>query len=117
TSRCFGRLVVAGVLLFLDYDIAKSRYCVVTFNDLYIDKESDQETIARYMRKAFFLYGLPGSGNLSEDEKNTLEIHLSNFERDCLKKWWRNFFLHTLLYNGNFTDANRRFLKKQYGFE
>ncbi|SER34835.1 type 1 glutamine amidotransferase family protein [Neolewinella agarilytica] len=117
TDRCFGRMVVMGLLLFLRFSIVEARNCVTSFSDKRLANPGEPETAIRFLRRSFFIYGLPGEGRLSSLDKMSILEKASDFERDCLPKWWRDYFLHSLLFNSNYNDEHRRYLREYFEFK
>lgn len=114
TARLFGRIVVAGSLLYLNYSIPEVCHIVRTFSDQHGSREYEAESYVRFLRKSFFLHGLPMIGPLNAPERENLLAGLSNFEVEYLKKWWRDFSLHEMTHNGNFLKEEKHFLRDHY---
>jgi hypothetical protein len=114
TDRCFGRMVTLGLLLYLRFNITDAKNCVTNFTDERRTHPGEPETAIRFLRRSFFIFGLPGEGKLNTMDKSRVLEMVSDFERDCLTNWWRDYFLHTLLFNGNFKEEHRSYLREYF---
>lgn len=111
-DRIFGRILVAGILVYLDANYTEVRTILRTFSlrrAKHIDKE---ESAVKYLRQAFFLSNLPNTVPQTKAERRKLLHSLSKFERDLLNRWWLNYTHHILFEITLFEQEHKHYLKK-----
>lgn len=110
--RMFGRIACIGMLLHTEMTYSEICHVLRTFTMPSSRNPMDTETAVRYLRKAFFLYGLPSSHYPHDRESDRiLWENLSSFEREYLEEWWINFTNHELLMHQSYSDAEKAIIK------
>lgn len=113
SSKIFGRITLAGMVLALGFDSIKSRSVLTRFDP---SEKSNHKTLTvdtAYLRHAFFLAYLPENSLLDKDQSSKLWYGLSDFERVFLSRWFHRAVANDLCANGNFSDDEYRFLKER----
>lgn len=115
-TRLFGRIVTAGMLIYLDTTYSMVREALRTFSLRGGYTEESEESAVRFLRQAFFLPNLPNSVPENRKERKRLLYSLSDFERTILHRWWLQYTHHILFVNERFTDDHIKYLKEIMGW-
>lgn len=114
--RQFGRLIAAGMLVFLETDYSSVREILQTFSFNRNGNGDREDSAIRFLRDAFFLPNLPNSSvPRTKVERRKLLHNLSDFERSLLNRWWLQYTHHILFENRLFEEEHINYLKKILG--
>lgn len=111
--RIFGRLVAAGMLVYLETDYQTVRQALRTFSFNGRQNGENGDSAVRFLRQAFFLANLPNTtAPQTAPERRRLLYSLSDFEHTILKRWWLQYTHHILLENHLFQDKHIKYLNQ-----
>lgn len=114
-SRLFGRLVAAGMIIYLDTDYCSIRQ-VLRHLSFDVRPDDNEETAIKFLRTAFFIANLPNvsAPALPSERRKVLE-GLSEFEQERLRDWWLHYKEHVLFEKNFLTDQHKAHLKQKMG--
>ena len=115
-TRLFGRLVAAGMLIYLETNYSTVREALRTFSARQLPGLESEDSAVRYLRQAFFLRNLPNSVPQTRSERRKLLYSLSEFEKKLLNRWWLRYTHHILFENSLYNEDHIRFLKQKLGW-
>lgn len=98
-SRQKGRFLVAGMYIFLEFDLITIKNLITNYNFTYQPYGLNVETTSKFIRKAFFLSGLKQAPLIGKNKKQEFLLHLSQFEKESLLTWWEYYIKHELQSN------------------
>ncbi len=111
--RIFGRLVAAGMLVYLETDYQTVRQALRTFSFNGRQNGENGDSAVRFLRQAFFLANLPNTtAPQTAPERRRLLYSLSDFEHTILRRWWLQYTHHILLENHLFQDKHIKYLNQ-----
>lgn len=116
TDKFFGRIVLAGCLIFTDFDYPKINFLLRNFSDASgIDPELDRRrNLLAFLRHSFFIAHMKDYAPHSESERKAIFADLSEFEKEMLRDWFIRHVNHGLLVSNGISEEHRKYLSDLY---
>ncbi len=112
--RLSGRIVTAGIYIFLIFDEYASIHHILKNFSFGTDQDFiEEESALKFLRRAFFIKGMKNSLPINEVDQQSVLQKLSPFEKVGLNKWWAYYRNHELLINNHLEDDHRDYLKTE----